>query len=98
MIRHIVMWKFGAEDEAGKAAAYEAVRAALEPLVHLDGIQSLSVIRNGVDIDGNSDAVLVGDYDDRAALEAYLVHPEHVAAVVIVKSHTVARAAVDFEL
>ena len=98
MIRHVVMWKFGAQDDAGKAAAYEAVRGALEPLAHLEGIRSLSVIRNTEDVDGNSDAVLIGDYESRDALDAYLVHPEHVAAVAIVRSHTVARAAIDFSL
>ncbi len=96
MIRHVVMWKFEAQDAAGKAEAYEAVRGALEPLAHLDGIQSLRVTRNTEDVDGNSDAVLIGDYDSREALDAYLVHPEHVAAVAIVRSHTVARAAIDF--
>ena len=98
MIRHIVMWKLGAEDAAGKAASVEAIAGVLEPLVHLEGISSLTVRANGADIEGNWDAVLVGDYDSLDALDNYLVHPEHVAAVSVVKQHTVARSAVDYEL
>lgn len=98
MIRHIVMWKLAAEDAAGKKASVQAIAGVLEPLVHLDGISSLRVHGNDADIDNNWDAVLVGDYDSLDALTAYLVHPEHVAAVAVVKQHTAARGAVDFEV
>lgn len=98
MIRHIVFWKMASEDAAGKATDFEAVRDALEPLVHLDGIRSLKVLPNTENIDGNSDAVLVGDFDSRAALDAYLVHPEHVAAAAVVRAHTHSRSAVDITL
>jgi hypothetical protein len=98
MIRHVVTWKLKAEDAEGKAASVAAIAGALEPLVHLDGIRALKVHANAADIDGNWDAVLVGDYDSVDALKAYVVHPEHVAAVTIVREHTLARSAVDFEV
>lgn len=86
------------EDAAGKTADFEAVRAALEPLEHFDGIRSLRVLPNAEDIQGNSDAVLIADFDSRAALDAYLVHPEHVAAAAVVREHTHSRSAVDISL
>lgn len=96
MIRHIVMWKLTAEDAAGKASSVAAIAGALEPLIHLDGISALKVHANELGIDGNWDATLIGDYDSEEALRAYLVHPEHVAAVAVVRQHTSARAALDF--
>lgn len=99
MIRHIVSWKLKAVDAAGRAESVAAMAAALEPLAHsIPGIRSLVVRPNAAPIDGNWDAVLVGDYESLEALETYLVHPEHVAAVVIVRQHTADRSAVDFEV
>lgn len=98
MIRHVVMWNMAAQDAAGKAASVEAIAGVLEPLVHLPGIRSLTVRANGANIDGNWDAVLVADYDSLEALDHYLVHPEHLAAVEVVRQHAAARAAVDYEL
>lgn len=98
MIRHVVMWKLAGDDEAARSAAFREVRDALEPLVHLDGIRTLTVVRNELAIDGNFEAVLVADYESQAALENYLVHPEHVAAVAIVRANTTARAAIDYSV
>lgn len=98
MIRHIVMWKLAGDDDAAKTTAFEAIAGALRPLAHLDGIHSLTVERNGVGIVDNYDAALVGDYESEAALRNYLEHPEHVAAVVIVRQNVTGRAAIDYEL
>lgn len=99
MIRHIVTWKLKAEDEAGKAASYAAIKGVLEPLANvLDGIDSLVVSANSAYFEANWDVVLVGDYRDLAALDAYQVHPEHLAAVTIVREHVAARASIDFEI
>ena len=99
MIRHIVVWKLVAEDEAGKAASVAAIAAALEPLATvIDGIASLKVSANQAYFDSNWDVALVGDYESLESLDAYQVHPEHQAAVTIVRSHTSQRAAIDFEL
>lgn len=99
MIRHIVMWKLTATDEAQKAADAEAIRDALESLVpEIDEIVSLTVSRNSVDIDGNWDLVLVGDYVDADGLRTYIEHPLHQAAVSVVRPRVEARGAVDFEV
>lgn len=99
MIRHVVMWKVVGETDAAKAAAVAAVAGALEPLAQvIPGIASLRVFANVPADAQNYDAVLVGHYDTLEALEGYLVHPAHVAAVVTVRANTTARAAIDFEL
>lgn len=97
MIRHIVVWKLKAEDDAGKAAAVAAIADALEPLANIiDGTRSLRVSANSAYFDANWDVVLEAEYDSLEALDAYQVHPEHQAAAAIVRSHVSQRASVDF--
>ncbi|MEP6481300.1 MAG: Dabb family protein [Rhodoglobus sp.] len=98
MITHIVAWKVNVEDEAGKAAAVAAIAGALEPLVEvIDELLDLKVFANSVDVDGNSDAVLVSHFKNAADLRTYIDHPAHQAAVVVVRANTAGRAAIDFE-
>jgi len=40
--------------------------------------------------------VLIADYDSLAALEAYQVHPDHVAATQIIRPLVASRSNVDF--
>ena len=97
MIRHIVVWKLKAEDDAGKAAAVAAIADALEPLANIiDGTRSLHVSANSAYFDANWDVVLEAEYDSLEALDAYQVHPEHQAAAALVRSHVAQRASVDF--
>lgn len=99
MIRHIVSWGLSSEDPAQRDADAEGVRSRLEALNGVvPGLRSLTVGRDLGDTDGNWDLVLVSEHDDRAALEAYQSHPEHLAAVAFVKSVVARRSAVDVEL
>jgi hypothetical protein len=99
VIRHLVGWTLSAPTEAGRAAAAEEIRDALESLVGVvPGLIDLSVRRNGVDIDGNSDLALTAHFEDEQALRDYIVHPAHRAAVLIVSSATTARWAIDLEV
>jgi heme-degrading monooxygenase HmoA len=98
MIKHIVTWKLKAADDAGKAASYSAIAAALMPLAStVPSVVSLTVARNGAYPDTNWDVVLVGEYASFDDLEAYIVHPEHKAAAAIVREHVAERASVDYE-
>jgi len=99
VIRHIVLWKLIAEDEAGKAADAATISAALTALVgEIDGLQSLSVVRDEVG-GANHDLALVAEYDSLEALAAYQVHPAHVrVATEVTKPRTTERACVDFEV
>lgn len=99
MIRHIVLWKLQAEDATERANAVEAVASALEPLIHLiPGIASLAVRANVAYADVNWDIALIGDYESVEALDAYQVHPDHVAAVQVVRANVSERASIDVEL
>jgi heme-degrading monooxygenase HmoA len=98
MITHIVAWKLKAEDADGRAAGVAAIAGALEPLVGvIDGLLDLKVSANAAAIEGNSDAGLIAHFETEADLRAYLVHPEHVKAVHVVRENTAGRAAIDFE-
>lgn len=99
MIRHVVAWKLNAPDEQGRAAQAAAIQAALAPLPGvIPEIRSFSLGANVAFPDTNWDLCLVADYDDLAGLETYQVHPEHVAATLVVKPLVSERASVDFEL
>ena len=99
MIRHLVGWNLQATEEAERAAAVVAIRDALEGLVGVvPGLLDLRVFENGADIARNSDLALIAHYETVDDLKAYIVHPAHEAAVVVVKANTKDRWAIDYEL
>lgn len=98
-VRHIVSWKMNGETPEARAKQAAEVSEALQTLPPLvPGIESLNVHINEFNTDSNWDVVLVSDHTDKAALDAYAVHPEHVAVAELVKARAAARAGVDFEL
>ena len=92
MIRHIVMWKFRPGTQA-------------EQKQFLDGLRSLQgvipqLLRSEVAVnvgEGNYDAVLVSEFQDLEALEAYKNDPRHKAVSALCKSIRTDRVAVDYE-
>ena len=99
MIRHVGTWKLSAVDDAAKSSAYREIADALNPLADsIAEVQSLRVARNSVFPETNWDVILIADYNSVEDLQAYQVHPEHVAAAAIVRSHVAERSSVDFEL
>lgn len=97
MITHIVMWTLKSDDIAEKAAHAAELSALLTALPQqIEGITSMAVSTNGVDIPGNWDLVLVSQFVDEAALRAYGPHAAHQAVVSRVREVTSARAAIDF--
>mgnify|MGYP000514227367 FL=1 len=92
MIRHIVMWKFRPGTET-------------EQQQFLDGLRSLQgmipqLLRSEVAVnvgEGNYDAVLVSEFRDLEALEAYKNDPRHKAVSALCKSIRTDRVAVDYE-
>ncbi|MDP3207927.1 MAG: Dabb family protein [Rhodoglobus sp.] len=99
MIRHIVAWKLTAQSPEEKATAIAAIAAALEPLVGVvPGLHSLTVRSNAAFFDTNWDGALVSEHDSVEALEAYQVHPAHVAAAAVPRSLAAERVTVDVEL
>jgi hypothetical protein len=97
MIRHIVMWTFNGETPAARLEQSVQAAAALEALPPvIPEILSMTVASNTVEIERNSDLVLVADFADEAALRTYGDHPEHQKVVALMKQIVASRAAIDF--
>jgi hypothetical protein len=97
LLRHVVSWKLAAEDNAAKVAAAETITAALTSLPALiPELRSLTVGSNVAYPETNWDLVLIADYDDQDGLEAYQVHPEHVAVASIIRPLVALKSSVDF--
>jgi hypothetical protein len=96
-LRHIVAWKLAADDQAARAAQAQEITDRLLALVGV--VPTIGTMTVGPNVvEGNWDVALVADFADRAALDAYQVHPVHQEVVAYVRSVVSDRAAVDFEL
>ena len=97
MIRHVVSWKLNGADATARAEQAATIAATLTALpAVIPEILALQVGTNSAYADSNWDVVLIADYDSLAGLEAYQVHPDHVAATHVIKPLVASRAAVDF--
>lgn len=97
-IRHIVMWKLGAQDPAEKLQQAEELRGVLEALHGVvPTLRSITVRPNALFVGANFDVVLDSTFDDAEGLAAYAAHPAHLAAGELVKKYSVERSAVDYE-
>lgn len=95
MLTHIVIWKYKPEaDEAQRSEHRERLRA-------LDGripeIESFAVGADVLGLPRSYHTGLVATFRDRAGLEAYNVHPDHVAVVDLGRAISEHVASVDFE-
>ena len=99
MLTHVVMWKLK-ESALGmdKAALAQELKKRLMGLVGVvPEIRDFSVGLNVLPAETASDVVLVSGFDDLAALERYVKHPQHQEVVSFVKQVITERRAVDFE-
>ena len=95
MVIHVVMWKF--KDDVDKDAAFGELKPLLEGLVdRVPDLDSLELGLNFNDGDASWDLVLRSSHKNQAVLEAYRVHPDHVAAAKRVVELVKDRAVVDF--
>lgn len=95
MVRHIVMWKL--KPFAAGADKQENARRMKQRLESLAGVVP-GARRMEVGINFNPkgyDAVLVSEFDDEAALDAYQVHPAHMKVKEFVHEVMEDRAAAD---
>lgn len=95
MLTHIVVWKY-------KQATEPAIRENhISQLQRLAGIiaevESLSVGSDVLHLPRSYDTGLVATFRDRAALDAYTVHPEHEKVASFGRSISEQVASVDFE-
>ena len=100
MIKHIVMWRL--KDHAHGNDRATNARHIKQKLEALHGrIPGLLEIEVGFDFsatEASADVVLYSVFESRAALDAYVVHPEHQAVVPFVKEASSQRIVVDYAL
>jgi hypothetical protein len=95
MLTHIVVWKYKPEVAEGQR------REHVERLRRLAGIipevQSFAVGTDVLGLPRSYHTGLVATFRDRAGLDAYNVHPDHVAVVDLGRTISEHVASVDFE-
>lgn len=99
MIKHIVMFKLKEEAE-GKTAAENAQEAKVRAEKFIGEIPTLAALEvrlNSKDANpANYDFALICDFADMAALQAYQVHPTHVAFGKFITPRRELRACIDY--
>jgi hypothetical protein len=95
MLTHIVIWKYRADVSAEERQEHAVRLRRLRQII--PEVKSLSVGFDVLGLPRSYDLGLVAVFQDHAGLEAYTVHPEHVAVVQLGRSITEQIASVDFE-
>ena len=94
MLTHIVIWKYRADVEQSAREEHVNRLRALASLV--PEVQTLSVGSDTLFLPRSYHTGLVATFADRAGLDAYTVHPEHVKVVALGRSISEHVASVDF--
>lgn len=98
MIRHIVWWTLK-EQADGHGAAENALRIQHASAV-LHGIPGVKKVELSIKVESTTTVpaqiVLMGEYDDMAALQAYSIHPEHKKFVELIRSVCDSRSCIDY--
>lgn len=99
MVNHYVFWNFNDSlTEEEKETAGRMIKEKLEAVGEkVSGVVSLKVEINEL-ASSNRDVALLSSFESVEALNAYQVHPEHVAAGGYVGSVTCNRTCFDFEV
>nr|WP_315393344.1 Dabb family protein [uncultured Duganella sp.] len=81
MLKHIVMWKLKEHAEGGDRAANAAkMKSMLDACAALvPGIVTFEVALAQPGLEATYDVILYSAFTDKAALDAYQEHPQHVA-------------------
>lgn len=96
-VRHIVMWRLRGDTPQERSAARSKVKSAFEGLRgRIDGLTHVEVGVDVSDVDYACDVVLVSEFADRGALEAYASHPEHLRVRQELADLRIARFQVDY--
>lgn len=94
MLTHIVVWKYRSDVE--DFARDEHVNLLRKLAATIPQVQSLSVGCDILHLPRSYDTGLVATFADRAALDAYTVHPDHVKVAEFGRSICENVASVDF--
>ena len=95
MLTHIVVWKY--RPDVPQTAREEHVARLRSVSGVVSGIESFSVGFDTVHLARSYDTGLVAVFRDRAALDAYTVHPDHVKVADFGRSLSDHVASVDFD-
>lgn len=100
MLKHIVLWKLKGEAEGkSKEENMEIMRDRLLMLRKL--IPELKEMEVGIDIthsDASYDMALITVFEDKAGLDVYAVHPEHLKVRTYIRKVIESRVTLDFEM
>ncbi len=95
MLTHMVVWKYRDDTDQATREEHVALLRGLASIV--PGLQSLAVGFDVLRLPRSYDTGLVAVFCDRAALDAYTVHPEHQRVAEFGRSISQHIASVDFE-
>src|SRR6266566_598290 len=95
MLTHIVVWKYRTDVELEIRKEHVALLRGLADII--PEVRSLSVGFDTLQLPRSYDTGLVAVFRDRAALDCYTVHPEHVKVASFGRNISQHVASVDFE-
>jgi hypothetical protein len=95
MLTHIVIWKYRSDLEAEVREDHVRMLRGLPSVIK--EVESLAVGFDVVKLPRSYDTGLVALFRDRAALDAYTIHPEHVRVATFGKTISEQVASVDFD-
>jgi hypothetical protein len=94
MLTHIVIWKYRSDVEHEIREQHVGMLQNLATVI--PDVRSLAVGFDTLALPRSYDTGLVATFDDRAGLDAYTVHPEHVKVAGFGRSISEHVASVDF--
>jgi len=95
MLTHIVIWKYRADVGQDIRAEHVVLLRRLASVI--PEVKSLAVGFDTLLLPRSYDTGLVATFADRAGLDAYTVHPEHIKVVEFGSAISAQVASVDFE-
>ncbi len=95
MLTHIVIWKYKTDVSEGQRREHVEMLRRLPAII--PEVQSFNVGFDVLKLPRSYHTGLASAFRDRAALEAYTVHPEHVAVADFGRAISEHIASVDFE-
>jgi len=95
MLTHIVIWKYRADVGQDIRAEHVVLLRRLASVI--PEVKSLTVGFDTLLLPRSYDTGLVATFADRAGLDAYTVHPEHIKVVEFGSAISAQVASVDFE-
>jgi hypothetical protein len=95
MLTHIVIWRYRADVEPEVREEHVRMLRSLSSVIK--EVETLEVGFDIVKLPRSFDTGLVAVFRDRAALDAYTVHPQHIKVATFGKTISEQVASVDFE-